>query len=137
MSKTFEVVKIYKTLDSKDHPNRNRARFAALVEEEFAKFITNIPTVYDFVCLQDLTPLGVATKFHFINGVPAVRQVTTFEIKDDSVLTRFDCEYLKPVEPTSLTPEQRQAAHEASLRTEPQPPEYPALKTNEKGEIVP
>lgn len=98
MSQTYETVKCRLLLESKEFPHLNRFQYEKMVEQEFGQFFNQLPKDVEYLALQDLTPLKVTTRFHYINGVAAVRQITIYDIQTDGRADAMDAEYLKPIQ---------------------------------------
>jgi hypothetical protein len=96
MSKdSYQVTEYSVMLDSTEHPEMNRAQFGSFVDQELNKFIAMLTSLNaEFVALQDLTALKVPTKFYFINGYAAARQLTVYDARTDGIVVRLDAQVL-------------------------------------------
>jgi hypothetical protein len=87
----YSVIQHNVTLDSSEHPELNRQEFGKLVDETLLKFTATLTKMNaEFVAQQDLTAIGVQTRFWNINGYAAIRQITMYQIEKDGILVRFD-----------------------------------------------
>lgn len=104
MSEIYKIEKVSLQFDSNAFPQLSTFEYDAFLTEQFANFVGNLPKNVDYIALQDLTPAKVQTKFHYINGAPAVRQLRQYQLPTNSFLDRIDAEYvvvIPPVEPTA------------------------------------
>jgi hypothetical protein len=92
---SYAVQKFQITIDQAKYPNLNPAQFARMVDIELNNFIKHLYTLEcEFVALQDLTALNVATKFYKINEYYAVRQLTHYDTKTSTMLVLLEASVL-------------------------------------------
>jgi hypothetical protein len=106
------IKKYEKTFDSTAFPGLNPAQFSRMIESELQLFLKTLFNLdCEFVAQQDLTKMGVATKFYTINEYAAVRQITHYTPQDNSFYVRFDAAVIVTDDPVEKLPGEDKPSH--------------------------
>jgi len=121
MTELYTVTDYEVTVDQLLHPNLNYPEFLQHVEAELKKFYGLIMGLNsEFISPQDVGGVGgIACKFHFINGQPAIRQMTQYQPNSKSWFVWFDCRVLTRAPAAVKTDGDASAKLEAQQSTEP------------------
>lgn len=84
------------TFISTDFPDLTHAAFFKMTADEGDKWFRTLPTNYLYLAPQDVKPLAWC-QIYTINGAPSVREIRTYDAKDDSFRVDFDAIALVPV----------------------------------------
>ena len=94
----YQVKEYEVEFNSKDFPKLNFQQFEAMVEQQTAVFVNEmIRRNTQFIALQDLTVLGVATKFYFVAGCAAIRRIYQFDAPSKNHFVRLEASALVEV----------------------------------------
>lgn len=105
MTDTYERVE-HTLMLSQTHLELNSAAFQDLVSKEGADFLAKMNSLNAvFEAQQDVSALsGMKCMFHYLKDAsPAVRQITIFDVKTNSLTVRFDAVELRKVVQSDAT----------------------------------
>lgn len=94
----YQIREYEMELNSKDFPKLNFQQFELMVEQQTAAFATEMMKLNtQFLALQDLSALGVTTKFFFIAGCAAIRRIYQYDGPSKNHYVRLEANALVEV----------------------------------------
>src|ERR1700733_14507544 len=87
----YQVQEFELELNSKDFPQLTLQQFEQMANKQTDDFIGSMVKVNaQFIALQDLTALGVPTKFFFVAGCAAIRRVHQLDAPTNNLYVRLE-----------------------------------------------
>lgn len=94
----YTVKEFEMELNSKDFPKLAFQQFEQLVEKQTVDFVGQMVSLNaQFLALQDLTALGVPTKFFFVAGCAAIRRIYQYDAPSKNHYVRLEANALVEV----------------------------------------
>jgi hypothetical protein len=94
----YQVKEFELELNSKDFPMLNFQQFEQMADKATTDFVGKMVSLNaQFIALQDLTALGVGTKFFYVAGCAAIRRTHVYDLQQKHLFVRLEASALVEV----------------------------------------